>query len=172
MCGICGFSNTSDQKPFSKDMLQAMCRTIAHRGPDDEGLHTEPHLALGARRLSILDLGGGHQPLSNEDGTIWAAHNGEIYNLPDLRKELEASGHQFRTGTDTEVIVHAYEEWGEDFPTRLRGMFASAVWAPKTNATAVPPWNTAVAMMICSRLDQRRGTRQLAAWMSSPASMS
>lgn len=128
MCGICGFSNTSDQSPFSRDLLHAMCQTIAHRGPDDEGLHTEPHLALGARRLSILDLEGGHQPLSNEDGTIWAAHNGEIYNLPDLRRELESAGHQFRTGTDTEVIVHAYEEWGESFPTRLRGMFASAVW--------------------------------------------
>jgi asparagine synthase (glutamine-hydrolysing) len=128
MCGICGFANTSDQRPFSRQRLRSMCRTIAHRGPDDEGLHIEPHMALGARRLSILDLAGGHQPLANEDGSIWAAHNGEIYNLPDLTRELEAAGHRFRTGTDTEVIVHAYEEWGEDFPSKLRGMFASAVW--------------------------------------------
>ena len=128
MCGICGFSNTEDDRPFSRDLLQRMCRSISHRGPDDEGLHIEPHMALGARRLSILDLAGGHPPLSNEDGKIWAAHNGEIYNLPDLRAELEGRGHQFRTGTDTEVVVHAYEEWGEEFPTHLRGMFASAVW--------------------------------------------
>ena len=105
-----------------------MLAAIAHRGPDDEGVFARGPVGLGNRRLSIIDLEGGHQPLSNEDGTIWVAFNGEIYNFPDLRRELVAKGHVFKTGSDTEVIVHLYEEWGDGCVTRLRGMFAFALW--------------------------------------------
>lgn len=130
MCGICGIARSpaAQVDAISEDLLRAMCRTIVHRGPDDEGIHVGRGAGLGARRLSIIDLEGGHQPLSNEDGTIWVAHNGEIYNFPELRQELEARGHRFRTRTDTETIVHSFEQWGEEFVHRLRGMFAFAVW--------------------------------------------
>jgi len=130
MCGICGLARSSaaQTEPPSEKLLAAMCRTIIHRGPDDEGIYVNPDAGLGARRLSIIDLEGGHQPLSNEDGNVWVAHNGEIYNFSDLRQELSGRGHRFKTRTDTETIVHSYEEWGEDFVHRLRGMFAFAVW--------------------------------------------
>lgn len=128
MCGICGIARAPESKPIPPPLLSAMCGTIVHRGPDDEGIHIEETAALGARRLSIIDIEGGHQPLSNEDGMVWIAHNGEIYNFPELREELKALGHEFKTRTDTETIVHAYEEWGEDFVQHLRGMFAFAVW--------------------------------------------
>jgi len=108
-----------------------MCRTIVHRGPDDEGVFIRARAGLGVRRLSIIDLAGGHQPLGNEDGTVWIAHNGEVYNFPELREELISHGHRFSTRTDTETIVHAYEQWGEDFVQRLRGMFAFALWDEK-----------------------------------------
>jgi asparagine synthase (glutamine-hydrolysing) len=128
MCGICGIAKTDNGTPFSPSLVADMCETLAHRGPDDQGVHTEKNVGLGSRRLSIIDLEKGHQPLSNEDGTIWISHNGEVYNFPALREELLSRGHTFRTKTDTETIVHAYEEWGEDFVLRLRGMFASALW--------------------------------------------
>ncbi len=128
MCGICGFAGPPQSNRDAGSICAAMCRTIIHRGPDDEGVFTTAGAALGARRLSIIDLEGGHQPIGNEDGSIWVAHNGEIYNFPELRKELEARGHRFRSRTDTEAALHAYEEWGEDFAGRLRGMFATAVW--------------------------------------------
>jgi len=131
MCGICGIATPSSSEPVSAALLQAMCRTIVHRGPDDEGIFAWKRAGLGVRRLSIIDLAGGHQPLSNEDGTIWVAHNGEVYNFPELREELIARGHMFSTRTDTETIVHAYEQWGEDFVQRLRGMFAFALWDEK-----------------------------------------
>jgi asparagine synthase (glutamine-hydrolysing) len=105
-----------------------MCATIKHRGPDDEGIFVEDNVGLGTRRLSIIDIEGGHQPLSNEDSSVWVAHNGEIYNFPELRKELMALGHKFKTRTDTETIVHSYEEWGEQSFQKLRGMFAFALW--------------------------------------------
>lgn len=105
-----------------------MTNLLAHRGPDDAGLFVGAGVGLGARRLSIIDLAGGHQPLSNEDGTVWIAYNGEVFNAPALRDELIAVGHQFRTQTDTEVIVHGYEEWGTEVVARLRGMFAFAIW--------------------------------------------
>lgn len=128
MCGICGFLSV-DEHPFDpKAVLADMCQTIYHRGPDDEGLFLQKNVALGARRLSIIDVEGGHQPLSNEDGTLWIAHNGEVYNFPELRKELLTHGHDFKTRTDTETILHSYEEWGMEFSQRLRGMFATAVW--------------------------------------------
>ena len=128
MCGICGIAARSGGPPITPEILTSMCRTIIHRGPDDEGIHVEAGVGLGTRRLSIIDLAGGHQPLANEDLTMWAAHNGEVYNFPELRSDLEARGHRFRTRTDTEAIVHAYEEWGEDFVDRLRGMFVTAIW--------------------------------------------
>lgn len=105
-----------------------MCRTIVHRGPDDEGIYAHGQVALGMRRLSIIDLSTGHQPIHNEDGDVWVVFNGEIYNFPELRHELETRGHHFYTNSDTEVIVHLYEEHGADCVKQLRGMFAFAVW--------------------------------------------
>jgi asparagine synthase (glutamine-hydrolysing) len=131
MCGICGIARTSSGRPIDPAILTAMCREIVHRGPDDEGIFILQNVGLGNRRLSIIDLAGGHQPLSNEDGTIWIAHNGEVYNFPDLREELIGRGHTFNTRSDTETIVHAYEEWGEEFVQKLRGMFAFAIWDQK-----------------------------------------
>lgn len=132
MCGICGIARPQASPPIPRSLLQAMCQTIVHRGPDDEGLYLGTDAALGTRRLSIIDLEGGHQPLSNEEGTVWAAHNGEVYNFPDLRRDLGSRGHDFKTRTDTETIVHAYEEWGEAFVEQLRGMFAFALWDVRT----------------------------------------
>ncbi len=122
MCGIVGCLSTP---PI--DLHVALDR-IAHRGPDDDGIYIGAGVALGVRRLSIIDLAGGHQPLSNEDGSVWIAVNGEVFNAPELRCELEKAGHRFKTHTDTETIVHAYEEWGADAIARLRGMFALAIW--------------------------------------------
>ena len=132
MCGICGILNFDKTDSVPQDLLSSMCKTIYHRGPDDEGVFIDKNLGLGARRLSIIDVQGGHQPLSNEDKTVWAAHNGEIYNSPELRKELISTGHSFRTGTDTETMIHSYEEWGNAFVHRLRGMFATAIWDKRT----------------------------------------
>jgi asparagine synthase (glutamine-hydrolysing) len=128
MCGICGFIQTQDQGLDTRSVLQAMCRTIQHRGPDDEGHYFQDNAALGARRLSIIDVAGGHQPISNEDGTVGIAHNGEVYNFPQLREELLAAGHVFKSRTDTETVLHSYEEWGLEFANKLRGMFVSAIW--------------------------------------------
>jgi asparagine synthase (glutamine-hydrolysing) len=108
-----------------------MCEVIRHRGPDDEGIHVEAGVGLGMRRLSIIDLSTGHQPIHNEDETVWLVFNGEIYNYRELRRELEAAGHRFYTSSDTETIVHAYEQWGEDAIAWLRGMFAVALWDAK-----------------------------------------
>jgi asparagine synthase (glutamine-hydrolysing) len=128
MCGICGIAQTDSGHPIVSSLISSMCETLEHRGPDDQGVHTEKNVGLGARRLSIIDLETGHQPLSNEDQTIWVSHNGEVYNFPSLREELLSRGHTFRTKTDTETIVHSYEEWGEEFVHKLRGMFAFALW--------------------------------------------
>src|SRR5438034_1201695 len=108
--------------------VRRMCQTIVHRGPDDEGIYTRGPAGLGMRRLSIIDLSGGHQPIHNEDESIWIVFNGEIYNFLELRRELEARGHHFYTHTDTEVIVHLYEETGADCVKKLRGMFAFALF--------------------------------------------
>ena len=105
-----------------------MCEVIRHRGPDDEGMHVESGVGLGMRRLSIIDLSTGHQPIHNEDETVWLVFNGEIYNYRELRAELERHGHRFYTASDTETIVHAYEQWGEDCFAKLRGMFGIALW--------------------------------------------
>ena len=129
MCGIAGRVNQS--APVDRAEIFRMTELIAHRGPDDHGYHLRTRVGLGHRRLSIIDLAGGRQPLSNEDDTVWIVFNGEIYNHVSLRKELIARGHRFRTHSDTEAIVHAYEEWGPDCAKRLRGMFAFAIWDEK-----------------------------------------
>lgn len=128
MCGICGKLEFSLEATVSEALIRSMADAIAHRGPDDEGFHISGQIGLGFRRLSIIDLGGGHQPLSNEDGSVWVIFNGEIYNYRDLRNDLLKKGHIFKTNTDTEVLVHLYEEHGEDLVQQLRGMFAFAIW--------------------------------------------
>lgn len=128
MCGICGRLNFDRDHAVLPALVKAMADTIQHRGPDDEGCHVSGPVGLGFRRLAIIDLATGHQPLSNEDGTIWIVFNGEIYNYRELRQDLQAKGHIFKTQTDTEVIVHLYEEFGEACVGKLRGMFAFAVW--------------------------------------------
>ncbi|HEX5470989.1 MAG TPA: asparagine synthase (glutamine-hydrolyzing) [Lacipirellulaceae bacterium] len=134
MCGICGKLNFDREKPVSNGLLKHMAGTIAHRGPDDEGYYLSGPVGLGFRRLSIIDLAAGHQPLSNEDGTVWIVFNGEIYNFEQLRGDLLARGHVFRTRTDTEVIVHLYEEFGPACVERLRGMFAFAIWDERSRS--------------------------------------
>jgi asparagine synthase (glutamine-hydrolysing) len=127
MCGIAGIVNL-DERAVRREEIEAMCSAIVHRGPDDEGFFIRDGVALGMRRLSIIDLAMGHQPICNEDRSVWVVFNGEIYNFPALRQRLEQSGHRFSTNTDTEVIVHLYEEHGADLVRHLRGMFGFAVW--------------------------------------------
>src|SRR2546428_6965466 len=133
MCGIAGFVESSTiSAPYgpieSRELVHRRCEVIRHRGPDDEGLLVGDGVAPGMRRLSIIDLCTGHQPIHNEDRTVWIVFNGEIYNFRELRRELEAAGHHFYTSTDTEAIVHAYEQWGASAIGRLRGMFGLAIW--------------------------------------------
>jgi asparagine synthase (glutamine-hydrolysing) len=132
MCGICGKVNLDRNAPSVQPVLvRAMLDTIRHRGPDDQGVYLSPQVGFGHARLSIIDLNSGHQPLSNEDGTIWIVFNGEIYNYRELRAFLLSKGHVFKTQTDTEVIVHLYEEFGPQCLEKLRGMFAFALWDEK-----------------------------------------
>ncbi len=126
MCGIAGYFSLAEDG--QQAVVQAMCDVIRHRGPDDEGFHVEGPCAIGMRRLSIIDLATGHQPISNEDGTVWVVFNGEIYDYKTLRENLIAQGHTFRTDSDTEVLVHLYEQEGVDGLHRLRGMFAFCIW--------------------------------------------
>src|SRR5919201_1763174 len=128
MCGIAGVLYSDPARPPDPAVLQAMGGAIAHRGPDGEGLWAEPGVGLVHRRLAIIDLAGGGQPLGNEDGALQVVFNGEIYNFQELRSGLEARGHRFRTRSDTEVLVHLYEEDGERLVERLRGMFTFALW--------------------------------------------
>ena len=134
MCGIVGKVYRDPTRPVAAEEVVAMRDAMLSRGPDAGGLHLDGHVGLGHRRLSIIDLEGSVQPLSNEDGTVWIVFNGEIYNFMELRRDLLARGHQFRTSGDTEVIVHAYEEYGEECVTRLRGMFAFAIWDARTQS--------------------------------------
>ncbi len=140
MCGIVGIHGPAGELPADQ-AFAAACLTLAHRGPDDQGLFRDAQVLLGHRRLSIIDLNSGHQPVRNEGGTVWTIFNGEIYNYVELRAELSAIGHSFYTQSDTEVIVHAYEQWGVDGFARLRGMFAIALWdaARKTLVLARDP---------------------------------
>jgi asparagine synthase (glutamine-hydrolysing) len=126
MCGIAGFYLLGDRAELQ--VLKAMCDRIRHRGPDDEGFHIDGGCGIGMRRLSIIDLSTGHQPISNEDGSIWVVFNGEIYNYQELRQNLIAQGHRFRTNSDTETLIHLYEQEGVEGIARLRGMFAYAIW--------------------------------------------
>jgi asparagine synthase (glutamine-hydrolysing) len=138
MCGITGGLWFSEQKAISGTVLDRMVQSLEHRGPDDSGVYVEPlhsdvtgltpGVALGFRRLSIIDLAGGHQPMSNEDGSVWIVFNGEIYNYRDLRRRLEGSGHKFQSNSDTETIVHLYEDLGTECFSHLNGMFAVAIW--------------------------------------------
>lgn len=128
MCGITGIFDTRSRREFSRDLLEKMNDSQTHRGPDEAGIHLEPAVGLGHRRLSIIDLSSGQQPLYNEDHSVVVVYNGEIYNFQGLAEELAALGHQFRTHCDTEVIVHAWEEWGVECVHRFRGMFAFAIW--------------------------------------------
>lgn len=131
MCGIYGILDLAGANA-SADSLRAMAGMTVHRGPDDEGVHVDGPLAFGMRRLSIIDVGGGHQPLTNEDGTLWLVANGEIYNFRELRERLLAQGHRFRTGSDCETLLHLYEQHGDDFLAEVNGMFAFALWdAPR-----------------------------------------
>ena len=127
MCGIAGIAH-STREGVDVQTIHRMCQTIVHRGPDDEGIFVKGGVGLGMRRLSVIDLAGGHQPIFNEDRTAWIVFNGEIYNFPELRRELEAKGHRIATNSDTEVIVHLYEEYGSDCVKKLRGMFAFALY--------------------------------------------
>lgn len=128
MCGICGRLMMDREARVPLEVLKLMANTMIHRGPDDEGYYSDGPVGLGFRRLSIIDLSGGHQPLCNEDGTVWIVFNGEIYNYQELRSWLLSKGHQFKTQSDTEVIVHLYEEYGEECVSKLRGMFGFAIW--------------------------------------------
>jgi asparagine synthase (glutamine-hydrolysing) len=127
MCGIYGIINLRGEA-VDGDVLAAMGAVTRHRGPDDLGSHVDGNCAIGMTRLSIIDLAGGHQPIPNEDGTLWLVCNGEVYNFRELRDELKASGHRFRTGSDSEILLHAYEQWGDRFVDRLNGMFGFALW--------------------------------------------
>ena len=128
MCGISGQFNFQRREPVERETIVRMARSIAHRGPDDEGFFIAGPVGLGFRRLSIIDLAGGHQPMSDAEETVWIIFNGEIYNYRELRAELQSKGHQFRTNSDTEVIIHGYKEWGTDVFNHLNGMFGLAIW--------------------------------------------
>jgi asparagine synthase (glutamine-hydrolysing) len=137
MCGICGQYNFKTQAPSSRETVLSMTRSIAHRGPDDEGFYFSGALGLGFRRLSIIDLAGGHQPMSDREKTVWVIFNGEIYNFPELKAELEGYGHVFQTRSDTETIVHGYKQWGVDVFQHLNGMFGVAIWDERAKRLVV-----------------------------------
>src|SRR5262245_33201806 len=128
MCGICGVVYKNPGKTEVGLVIQRMTSALAHRGPDDSGYYVRNNVALGHRRLSIVDLRLGHQPIANEDSTLWISYNGEIYNHVALRQDLEPKGHRYRTNSDTETIIHCYEEYGAEALQRLRGMFAFALY--------------------------------------------
>jgi asparagine synthase (glutamine-hydrolysing) len=128
MCGICGIFHPDPRRHVERDTLAEMNSQIVHRGPDDDGFFVEGNVGLAIRRLSIIDVKTGHQPISNEDGSLWIVYNGEIYNHQELRAQLQARGHCYRTRSDTETIIHLYEEYGSDCVKHLRGMFAFAIW--------------------------------------------
>ena len=137
MCGIAGQFNFERREPVDRETIVRMARSIAHRGPDDEGYFIAGPLGLGFRRLSIIDLAGGHQPMSDADETVWVIFNGEIYNYRELRAELQNKCHQFRTSSDTEVIIHGYKEWGVDVFNHLNGMFGLAIWDARNERLVV-----------------------------------
>ncbi|HYR92462.1 MAG TPA: hypothetical protein VE422_50930 [Terriglobia bacterium] len=131
MCGICGIVNFKANGPVDRSLVERMNSAQAHRGPDDDGYFIENKVGLGHRRLSIIDVSGGKQPIFNEDGSVVVVFNGEIYNFADLRNNLVAHGHRFKTHSDTETIVHSYEQYGDECMQEFRGMFAFALWDRK-----------------------------------------
>src|SRR5437016_12940604 len=131
MCGIAGFIDAEIGPNRAEQLIDGMCQVIRHRGPDDQGTWVGDGVALGIRRLSIIDVAGGHQPIFNEDQSVLIVFNGEIYNYLELQKELQERGHHFRSNSDTEAIVHAYEEYGDECVKHLRGMFTFAIWDRK-----------------------------------------
>jgi asparagine synthase (glutamine-hydrolysing) len=137
MCGICGQLKIADDEPVDQETIRRMSRTLFHRGPDDEGYFFDRSLGFGFRRLSIIDLAGGHQPMSDAEESVWLVFNGEIYNYRELRAELEGFGCQFRTHSDTEVIIHGYKRWGNDVFNHLNGMFGVAIWDVKKRKLVV-----------------------------------
>src|SRR5437667_11362272 len=137
MCGICGQYNFARNEPVEPDTIRRMTQTMVHRGPDDEGYFISGPVGLGFRRLSIIDLAGGHQPMSDAEESVWVILNGEIYNFKELRTELEERGHHFRTRSDTEVIIHGYKEWGTEVLNHLNGMFGLAIWDVKNHRLVV-----------------------------------
>ena len=128
MCGICGQYNFGSPEQVRRADIEAMTKSIMHRGPDDEGYFITGPMGFGFRRLSIIDLAGGHQPMSDQEESVWVVFNGEIYNFPELKRELQSYGHVFRTNCDTEVIIHGYKQWGDEVLNRLNGMFGLAIW--------------------------------------------
>ena len=136
MCGIAGVVSATRESNITEALVRHMCDTIRHRGPDDEGIYVADGAGLGMRRLSIIDLSTGHQPIFNEDRSAWIVFNGEIYNFPELRPDLERRGHRFTTKTDTECILHLYEDMGSECVQKLRGMFTFAIYdKPKRKLT-------------------------------------
>jgi len=127
MCGIAGIVDLAG-RPVDCALVRKLCAELSHRGPDDEGYYVDRQVTLGQRRLAILDVAGGRQPMSNEDKSVWVTFNGEIYNFQELRQDLEKLGYRFATRSDTEVIVHAYKAYGTDCVKHFRGMFAFALW--------------------------------------------
>src|SRR5580658_2831564 len=137
MCGICGQVKIAGDEPVDREMIRRMSRTMFHRGPDDEGYFFDGSLGFGFRRLSIIDLSGGHQPMSDAEESVWLVFNGEIYNYKELRAELEGHGHKFRTNSDTEVIIHGYKQWDTGVFNHLNGMFGVGIWDVKRKRLVV-----------------------------------
>src|SRR6187200_1924445 len=137
MCGIAGVVWSDNERRTTPGLIQRMTDAIAHRGLDGDGHEERPGMSFGHRRLAIIDLAGGRQPMCNEDGSVWVTFNGEIYNFQQLHADLVAKGHQFRTRSDTETLVHLYEELGERMFSRLRGMFSLAIWDEMRQRTLI-----------------------------------
>lgn len=155
MCGICGQVYYDSQRPVEPETLAAMCQTILHRGPDSQGQYVKGPVGLGSTRLSIIDVEGGRMPISNEDGTIWIVYNGEVYNFPQLRERLERAGHCFATHSDTETIVHLYEQEGDDFVHYLNGMFALAIWDERRQRLILARDQVGIKPLFYAELDDR-----------------
>ncbi|HXJ44256.1 MAG TPA: asparagine synthase (glutamine-hydrolyzing), partial [Bryobacteraceae bacterium] len=154
MCGIAGIVSL-DGKPVFERELRDMCSAITHRGPDDEGYYLGVGAGLGMRRLSIIDLASGRQPIQNEDGSVWVVFNGEIYNFRELRRDLEGRGHVFATNTDTETIVHLYEDYGKRCVDHLRGMFAFALWDERTRQLLLARDRVGIKPLYFAEIDGR-----------------
>lgn len=155
MCGICGVVYFDQQRNVEQRLLATMCATIEHRGPDSQGFYVNGPVGLGSVRLSIIDVEGGKMPIANEDGNIWIVYNGEVYNFPALRERLEKAGHRFETNTDTEAIVHLYEELGDAFPRELNGMFACALWDERNERLILARDHVGIKPLYYAHLDDR-----------------